>query len=158
MAYWKLDSTDTSGALRGRPLRYLLVQVLYRRSLEARRNPPLSRAMTTRELVAACEAAGVVFDDRPSKIVSDALRWEHDRGRLRRVDRSLYLFVDAPRTTLLRINKNADQIRSHLRSAAEARSMQGERPARPRSEHLSPAEQGRSRSGGEGTAQHDVST
>jgi hypothetical protein len=66
--------------LRGIELRSLLVLVL----LERR------RAMTVAELVDAVDRRGFALDGRPSKAVSDALRWEVGRGRVVGVRRGVY--------------------------------------------------------------------
>ncbi len=78
------------GRVRGRPLRYLLTMAM-RES---------GRPMSVRELVAHCERAGVVFEGRGSKVVSDSLRWEVARGRVQRLRRGVYCFGKAPRSTL----------------------------------------------------------
>lgn len=75
--------------IRGRPLRYLLTTLLR----EA------GRPLAVRELVSLCEAEGVVFSGRASKIVSDALRWEIPWGRVVRLRRGVYRFAGMPRST-----------------------------------------------------------
>lgn len=75
------DDDDRPRA-RGLLLRSLLVLVL-----DARRG---SAPMTVPELVEAAEQAGFAFSGRPGKAVSDALRWELERGRARRVGRGRY--------------------------------------------------------------------
>lgn len=84
-------------SLPGRPLRYVLVQLLHEH------NGP----MTVRELIAACEAHGVVFHARASKLISDALRWEVRRGRVIRLARGVYAFGAAPRSTMWGIRKRS---------------------------------------------------
>lgn len=59
--------------------------------------------MTVSELVAALAAAGHWVRGRPSKVVSDALRWEISNGRVIRTGRGRYRWVGAPRTTIRRI-------------------------------------------------------
>ncbi|MGQ0431179.1 MAG: hypothetical protein ACT452_02080 [Microthrixaceae bacterium] len=83
--------------LRGRDLRYLLTLVLHRSD----------RPLSVAELVTILERSGHAIDGRPSKAVSDALRWEIRRGRVTRVGRSAYARGQIPRSTL-------SFIRSHL--------------------------------------------
>lgn len=64
----------------GRELRALLVLVLL----------ASDRALTVSQLVAAVERRGFTFAGRAGKEVSDALRWEVRRGRVRRAGRGLY--------------------------------------------------------------------
>ncbi len=66
--------------LRGTELRYLLILILHRER----------RALTVGELVAAVARAGFDVLGRPGKTVSDALRWEVDRGRVRKPARGRY--------------------------------------------------------------------
>jgi hypothetical protein len=95
---------EEPGELRGRELRYLLTTLL----LEARR--PLSVA----ELVALCEAEGVVFARRASKMVSDALRWEIGWRRVARVSRGVYRYRGAPRSTKHWIRGRVNELREYL--------------------------------------------
>lgn len=98
--------------LRGRELRYLLTTLL--RSAQ--------RPLTVGELVAGCEAEGVVFSGRASKVVSDALRWEVGWGRVRRLSRGVYCYGEAPRSTVHWIARRVAIVRAHL-----ARARAGER-------------------------------
>ncbi|HUS61114.1 MAG TPA: hypothetical protein VMY34_02890 [Acidimicrobiales bacterium] len=91
-----MDSA-THGPVRGRDLRYLLTLVLQQSD----------RPLSVAELVTILEQRGHAIDGRPSKAVSDALRWEIGRGRVIRVGRSSYLRGRVPRSTL-------SFIRSHL--------------------------------------------
>jgi hypothetical protein len=65
--------------LAGRDLRLVLTQTLLDRG-------PLSTA----QLVASLESRGFELAGRASKTVSDALRWEVGRGRVRRLGRGRY--------------------------------------------------------------------
>jgi hypothetical protein len=77
------------GPLRGRPLRYLLTILL----VDAR------RPLTVAELIEQVERAGLEIAGRPSKVISDALRWERDKGRVIRVGEGRYARgVMPPRT------------------------------------------------------------
>ena len=102
MGYWR--PLDYSGELRGRPLRYLLVTML----ADAR------RPMTVAELVQRCADEGVTFSGRPSKIISDALRWERRPGRVKRLRRGVYAYGRAPRTTMRWIHHRVEQSRAGL--------------------------------------------
>ncbi len=105
----------TSGALRGRPLRYLVVAAL----IEA--DGPCSVS----ELVAVCERQGVAISGRPSKVISDALRWEIDAGRVRRVRRGVYAVDHVPKSTRGWIRQRNAQTRAWLAwSAAQPGSVE----------------------------------
>ena len=58
---------------------------------------------TVNELIEALEWQRFRIDGRPSKQVSDALRWERRRGRVRRLARGLYGPGYVPRATEYRI-------------------------------------------------------
>jgi hypothetical protein len=73
----------------GRRLRYLLTIVLRDRRKE----------MSIEELVEVAAAHGLQVQGRPSKIVSDALRWEVRKGRIVRLRRGLYGPGAMPRST-----------------------------------------------------------
>lgn len=87
------DVTPPDGrALRGIELRYVLVRLLQ-----------LSGPATIPELVAGLRQWGFTVAGRPSKTVSDALRWERLRDRVRRIDRGVYRVGSMPRSTEYRI-------------------------------------------------------
>jgi hypothetical protein len=90
--------------LRGIELRYVLTMHLFR-------NGHVSIA----ELVDALTAHGFDVDGRPSKSVSDALRWEVRRGRVRRFDRGVYGPGSMPRGTEHRIHQRALALRDEAR-------------------------------------------
>lgn len=73
----------------GRRLRWVLLVLL------ADGHCPL----TVAELIRGLERAGWSIHGRPSKAVSDALRWEVRRGRVVRVARSTYAVGHLPRST-----------------------------------------------------------
>lgn len=75
--------------LSGIELRFVLCVYL----LDAR------RTVTVSELVAHVEGLGVPLAGRTSKLISDALRWEVPKGRVRRVGRSRYAAGRMPRST-----------------------------------------------------------
>src|SRR3954447_18182308 len=74
--------------LRGIELRHVLTIYL------AQQGP-----MTVYELIDALEHQNFAVPGRPSKAVSDALRWEIRRGRVLRVRRGLYGSGEMPRST-----------------------------------------------------------
>jgi hypothetical protein len=85
------------GEALGLPLRSLLVVIL------AEAGHPLS----VKQLIGRVEARGVVLTGRPSKSVSDALRWEVRRGRVLKVTRGVYVCGRVPDTTLRRMRHRA---------------------------------------------------
>jgi hypothetical protein len=114
MGYWHGPQDryvdEAWGALRGRPLRYVLITLLR----DAAYDPASPSTVTVAQLVVKLLAAGVVIDGRASKVVSDALRWEVRRGRVNRLERGVYSYAGAPRSTVWRIRQRAAAIRTHL--------------------------------------------
>jgi len=90
-----------SRQLRGIELRYVLTMHLARHG----------RADIT-ELVQALSRYGFEFAGRPSKSISDALRWEMRYGRVRRHGRGVYGPGSMPRSTEYRINKRELALRA----------------------------------------------
>jgi len=80
--------------LRGTDLRHWVIG-------ELRKQSPMSIP----ELLAASERQGFSFAGRPSKVVSDALRWECRRGRIVRTGRGEYRIGVIPRTSGQRIDR-----------------------------------------------------
>ncbi|MEQ8718293.1 MAG: hypothetical protein RIE08_11855 [Acidimicrobiales bacterium] len=78
------------GELRGRGLRHVLVVCL------ADANQPVS----LHELAKTVARRGVHLPGAPTKLISDSLRWEIRRGRVRRVRRGIYEFAGAPPSTM----------------------------------------------------------
>lgn len=89
----------------GTELRYLLTSYL----LETR------TALRLRDLVRFCTQDGVTFAGRPSKAVSDALRWEIGRGRVVRLGRGIYVLGDMPRSTKSRVMSSSRRTRERIR-------------------------------------------
>ncbi len=107
--WWKrcaAQSSPETGRVRGRALRYLLTLTLR----------DAGRPLTVRELAAHCEHTGVVFEGRASKIVSDSLRWEMARGRVRRLSRGVYCVGRIPGSTLRFIRRRWAEFLELLRS------------------------------------------
>lgn len=77
---WKSDSTG-GPELSGVVLRYAAVLVM----------EGVTRPTTVGEIVEAIERLGVRIPERKGKWVSDALRCEHKKGRVRRVGRNQYV-------------------------------------------------------------------
>ncbi len=86
--------------IRGLALRYLLTSHLIE-----------GGPRTVRELVDAVLADGFELNGRPSKEVSDALRWEMRRGRVSRRGRGLYGPGTMPRQTAAHICNQVRQLR-----------------------------------------------
>ena len=78
--------------LRGTDLRYVLTRILQ-----------LYGPCSVSELVSRLHSWGFAVEGRPSKTVSDALRWEIAHGRVCRRGRGRYLSASAPRSTEYRI-------------------------------------------------------
>lgn len=93
--------------LRGLPLRYLLIVIL-----DEARGP-----VSIGELVARCLAEGVGFSGRPSKVLSDALRWDVRTGRVVRVRRGVYASGQVPESTMRWIRHRVAESRAWLRWA-----------------------------------------
>lgn len=97
---WRFDSRRLTGL----SLRYALIIHL----VDAR------RVLTTRELVAAIEATGFEVRGRPSKSVSDALRWEVRRGRAVRVGRGSYKAGTVARQTVWRMRQRLGALHARV--------------------------------------------
>ncbi|MEM7275017.1 MAG: hypothetical protein AAF547_18185 [Actinomycetota bacterium] len=82
--------------LYGRSLRFVVVELLRTHG-----------TMTVAQMVDALTATGYPIRGRPSKVISDALRWEVARGRVVRVSRGVYRIGRAPRATAGRIRRFA---------------------------------------------------
>lgn len=78
------------------------------------------RVWTVAELVRTVEGAGFRIPGRSSKTVSDLLRTEVSRGRLRRVGRGRYVVGSIPGATRRRIRRTA-RYRSDLLASAPLR-------------------------------------
>jgi hypothetical protein len=76
----------------GRGLRFLLVDALMARP-----------SMSVAELATVLADHGYHVAGRPSKVISDALRWEVRRGRVERLGRGVYRYRGAPVSTARRI-------------------------------------------------------
>ncbi len=59
--------------------------------------------VTVSELVAYLAEEGYTVSVRASKAISDCLRWEIRRGRVKRVARGCYRYAKAPATTARRV-------------------------------------------------------
>jgi hypothetical protein len=111
---WKSDHVyrdEAWGALRGRPLRYVLVELMACVRPSAT-NP--GGVVTVGQLVQQLKAQGFLFAGRTSKVISDALRWEVRRGRVERLERGVYRWVGAPRSTRSRIERRVRAVRRWL--------------------------------------------
>ncbi|OBK14460.1 hypothetical protein [Mycobacterium asiaticum] len=90
--------------LRGTELRYVLTWQL-----------ALHGPATIRELIDALEYHGFCVNGRASKAISDALRWEIGRGRVRRLRRGRYGPLEFPRGTEHRIHQRVLTLRAEAR-------------------------------------------
>jgi hypothetical protein len=93
----------TRRRLRGIELRYVLAHHLAHHG----------RATIT-DLVKALTVDGFAVDGRPSKSISDALRWEMRRGRVRRFERGRYGPGSMPRSTEYRIHQRVLALRDEV--------------------------------------------
>lgn len=109
------DSTPPLMVLRGTVLRYVLICLLQEAS-----------PSTIPQLVAGLEQWGFAVDGRPSKTISDALRWERRRGRVERWGRGFYVAGDIPRGSEHRIVRRVAALREEARARRlEALSREG---------------------------------
>jgi len=109
-----LEARDTAKELpliRGLDLRSLLVLILLRQG----------RPMVVAELVAAVTASGFALAGRPGKAVSDALRWEMGRGRVRREGRATYCPGYVAKVTRHRMQSRVAQTRNRGGTPSYAR-------------------------------------
>jgi hypothetical protein len=87
--------------LRGIELRYVLTMYLLGQGRS-----------TVGDLVEALAYYGFAVDSPPGKSVSDALRWERRRGRVRRLSRGVYGPGEMPRGTEHRIRRRVLALRA----------------------------------------------
>jgi len=99
----------TSMTLTGIELRYVLTRAL-----------AVRERMTVAELVGELDRQGFAVKGRPTKTVSDALRWEMRRGRVRRHGHGLYGPGVIPRSTEYRIIERVGALRRVAAVRAEA--------------------------------------
>ena len=88
--------------IRGLRLRELLVLILVRHG----------GPMTVPALVAAVHAGGFGIQGRPGKVVSDQLRYEVARGRVRRVGRGVYVAGTVSRQARWRMQRRITALRA----------------------------------------------
>jgi len=91
----------------GRELRWVLTVYLFE-----------GRTMSVQALVRALEDDGFAVLGRPSKVVSDALRWEIRRGRVVRLGRGRYAAGRMPKQTLSWRRARVRELKAVCRSAA----------------------------------------
>ena len=92
--------TGPTKTLRGTNLRYTLTRLLQ-----------VCGPSSVDDLVVALRKWGFTVDGRPSKTVSDALRWERRHGRVRRLERGLYRAGGMPSGTECRIIRRVSFLR-----------------------------------------------
>ena len=98
----------TQKVLRGIELRYVLTVALVNGSV-----------MTVAELAEELERQGFAVAGRPSKAISDALRWEANADRVVRVGHGSYGPGFMPRSTEYRIRQRVAKLREQARDPAE---------------------------------------
>lgn len=94
--------------LRGTNLRYVL-------TMQLRHNGPQSVS----DLVDALADQGFTTSGRPSKAISDALRWEVNHGRVYRVRHGRYRPAEMPRSTEYRIRNRVLELRAAAADCAD---------------------------------------
>ena len=90
------------GAVRGLDLRSLLVLLLV----------DAGHPLTVSELDAVVRSSGFELAGRPGKAVADALRWEVHRGRVRKLERSLYAAGAVAKVTKHRMRRRVAETRN----------------------------------------------
>jgi hypothetical protein len=98
--------------LRGIELRYVLTMHL-----------AVHGPASVTELIGALDHHGFCVSGRPSKAVSDALRWEIERGRVHRLARGRYGPAYIPRSTEYRIHQRVLALRTAVVAERWAQSM-----------------------------------
>jgi len=87
--------------VKGIELRYLLTMELFD-----------TGPASVRQLMSALQRRGFRMPGRMSKTISDSLRWERDRGRVRRLGHGRYGPGYMPRGTEHRISHRVEQLRA----------------------------------------------
>ncbi|MBU9762329.1 hypothetical protein FR943_00450 [Mycobacterium sp. TNTM28] len=87
--------------LRGTNLRYVLTVQLLQQG-----------AQSVADLVEALDDQGFTTAGRPSKTISDALRWEMSHGRVYRIGHGRYRPAEMPRSTEHRIRNRVFELRA----------------------------------------------
>lgn len=98
-----MDDPPPTLLLRGADLRYMLTRLLQ-----------LNGPATVAELVELLHSDGFAVAGRPSKTVSDTLRWEMRRDRVRRRGRGRYQEGPVPSGTAYRIINRVADLRDQL--------------------------------------------
>lgn len=106
--------------LRGTDLRYVLTMYL------AQHGPA-----TVPELIDMLDGYGFAVSGRPSKTISDALRWEIGHNRVWPYGRGRYRFAEMPRSTEYRIRHRVLALRAEARELAELSLPGGQQCHRP---------------------------
>lgn len=112
-----MEPSRSSEPLRGRPLRYLLTVLLFERG-----------ALGVADLADAVEHEGFVLAGRPSKLISDALRWEIVHGRVVKTGRGRYVPGQMPKQTQHWIRRRVEQARAGVKNVALDRIGDGDLP------------------------------
>ena len=92
---------------RGIELRYALTVYLFQHG-----------PATVADLIDALDYQGFVIAGRPSKAISDGLRWEMAHGRVRRLGRGRYSPASMPRPTEHRLHQRVLALRAEAAAMA----------------------------------------
>jgi len=95
--------------LRGIELRYMLTVALAN-----------GGAMTVADLAYELDRLGFSVSGRPSKAISDALRWEVNRGRVSRFEHGSYGPGYIPRSTEYRIRQRVAELKRRPRATDDS--------------------------------------
>lgn len=98
---WHRDAMADKLLLRGTNLRYVLTMQLLQHG-----------AQSVADLIDALEDQGFTTAGRPSKAISDALRWEMNHGRVYRIRHGRYRPAEMPRSTEYRIRNRVLELRA----------------------------------------------
>lgn len=105
----RLPEPLAPNAIRGWELRFVLVDMLAQ----------WGGVLSVKEMAALLERDGYSLAGRPSQVISDALRLEIGKGRVRRVARGRYRFVGMPKATASRFYAGAHRVRALRAFAVE---------------------------------------
>src|SRR5690606_19404409 len=106
--HW-LAHSIAPNAIRGWELRFVLTVML----------AEVGGVVTIRQMEAQLVRDGYSLVGRPSRVISDALRLEIEKGRVRRVARGRYRFVGMSKTTESRFRNGARRVRAMRAFAVE---------------------------------------
>jgi hypothetical protein len=134
--------TTTTPAPSADPMLVTVHGMLLRSVLLVALDAARGRSLSVAELCAAVHRRGFTVAGRPGKVVSDAVRCEVVRGRVRRVARGHYCIVWLPRTTRWRCHRRIRAARAGTAPVGHLHGRRTRHPPRgaatPRSPHRAP--------------------